>query len=136
MIGEDLQKKVRDRMGGKEVTIVETTDGVKMSEVLEAFIQPHMEFADTEESFKKIVTIAVVAWNLSLLPRSGQTKAMNEMLTSLPPEARADTRSVVRDLMRRKRRHFAEFRRMIIEFEAVDTKDGFHLTVISTPDNV
>jgi hypothetical protein len=135
-IGEDLQKKVRDRMDGKEVTIIESADGVKMSEVLKAFIQPYMDFADTEESFKKLVTIAVVAWNISLLPRSEQVKSVNDLLKSLPPDVRADTKSILRELMRRKKKYFAEFRRMIIEFEVVDTKNGFHLTVISTPENV
>ncbi len=133
---EVLQKKLRDRMGGKEVVIVDSADGVKMSEVLEAFIAPYMEFTETEENFRKLVTIAVVAWNTSLLPRNEQTKAVNELLQSLPPEAQADAKSIVRELMRRKKRYFGKIRRAIIDFEVADTKDGFHLMVASTPENV
>jgi hypothetical protein len=133
---KELQKKLRDRMGGKEVIIIESADGVKMSEVLEAFIEPYMEFAETEESFQKLVTIAVVAWNTSLLPRNEQTKVVNDLLQSLPPETQADAKSIVKELMRRKRRYFSKIRRAIIDFEVADTKDGFHLMVASTPENI
>ncbi|MGC9393594.1 MAG: hypothetical protein ACP5J4_01920 [Anaerolineae bacterium] len=133
---EKMEKRLSDQLDGKEVVIVESADGVKMSEVLEAFIAPYMEFADTEESFEKLVTIAVIAWNTSLLPRTAQTKAINDLLTSLPPETRADAKAIVRDLIRRKRKQFGKIRRAIIDFEVVDTGDGFHLTVASTPENI
>ena len=130
------EKRLSDQLDGKEVVIVESTDGVKMSEVLEAFIAPYMEFAETEESFEKLVMIAVIAWNTSLLPRSAQTKAIDDLLTSLPPETQADAKSIVRDLIRRKRKYFGKIRRAIIDFEVIDTRDGFHLTVASTPENI
>jgi hypothetical protein len=133
---EKLQERLRDRIGGRDIAIVESTDGVKMSEVLEAFIAPYMEFAETEESFRKLVTIAAVAWNTSLLPRNGQTKAINDLLQSLPPEAQADTKSIVRELIQRKKRYFGKIRRAVIDFEIADTRDGFHLMVVSTPENV
>ena len=133
---EKMEKRLSDQLGGKEVVIVESTDRVKMSEVLEAFIAPYMEFAETEESFKKLVTIAVIAWNAALLPRSAQTKAIDDLLTSLPPETQADAKSIVRDLIRRKRKYFGKIRRAIIDFEVIDTRDGFHLTVASTPENI
>lgn len=133
---EQMSARLRDQLGGKEVVFIESADGVKMSEVLEAFIAPYMEFAETEESFKKLVMIAVIAWNATLLPRNAQTKAIDDVLTSLPPETQADARSIVRDLMRRKRIHFGKIRRAIIDFEIIDTKEGFHLTVASTPENI
>jgi len=133
---EKMEKRLSDTLDGKEVVIVESADGVKMSEVLEAFIAPYMEFAETEESFEKLVTIAVIAWNTSLLPLIAQTKSINDLLTSLPPETRADAKSIVRDLIRRKRKHFGKIRRAIIDFEIADTRDGFHLMVASTPENL
>ncbi|RQW02016.1 hypothetical protein EH222_14145 [candidate division KSB1 bacterium] len=133
---EKMEKRLSEQLDGKEVVIVESADGVKMSEVLEAFIAPYMEFAETEESFEKLVTIAVIAWNTSLLPRLAQTKSINDLLTSLPPETRTDAKSIVRDLIRRKRKHFGKIRRAIIDFEIADTRDGFHLMVASTPENI
>jgi len=133
---EEMGKRLSDTLDGKEVIIVESADGVKMSEVLEAFIAPYMEFAETEESFEKLVAIAVIAWNAALLPRRAQTKAINDLLTSLPPETHADAKSIVRDLIRRKRKYFGKIRRAIIDFEIIDTRDGFHLTVASTPGNL
>ena len=133
---EEMGKRLRDKLEGKEVIFIESADGVKMSEVLEAFIAPYIEFAETEESFEKLVTIAVIAWNTSLLPRSAQTKAINDLLTSLPPETQADARSILKDLMQQKREYFGKIRRAIIDFEVTDTRDGFHLTVASTPENI
>jgi len=133
---EKMEKRLSDQLDGKKVVIVESADGVKMSEVLEAFIAPYMEFTETEESFEKLVAIAVVAWNTSLLPRLAQTKAINDLLQSLPPETQADAKAIVRDLIRRKRKHFGKIRRAIIDFEIIDTRDGFHLTVASTPENI
>jgi len=131
-----MGERLRDKLGGKEVVFIESTDGVKMSEVLEAFIAPYMEFTETEESFKKLVTIAVIAWNAALLPRNAQTKAIDDVLTALPPETQADARSIIGDLMRRKRKYFGKNRRALIDFEIIDTKEGFHLTVASTPENI
>ena len=127
-----LQQKVRGRLGKEGILIVEGADGVKMSEVLDAFVEPYKEFADTGESFRKLMAIAVVAWNVSLLPKGERREMVEEMLGALPEEARADGRQIVKELVRRKKRHFSEYKRMVIDFEVADTGDGYQLIVAST----
>ncbi len=132
---EGLQQKLQAKLGVR-VRFTSSSDGVKMSEVLEKFVEPYLKFAETEESFRKLIMIAVVAWNASLLPKESQEEMIDSVLEALPPEVRAECKAIVKELMKRKSRYFAEFRRAVIGFEVRDTGKGFHLEVASTPENV
>jgi len=123
-------------MAGTPVAFVKTTDGVKMSEVLQAFLAPYMKFVKTEEHMQKLLTIAVAAWNISLLPKDERMKAVDNIITSLPPDAQADAKSIVMELMQRKKKYFGKIRRAVLDFEVSDVQSGFHLTVISTAEDI
>lgn len=131
-----LAQRIQDRLNVKGVVIARPPDDVKMSEVLEAFIQPYLEFATTEESFKRLVATAALAWNASLLPKEKRTEMIDQTLETLPAEVREDGKQVVMDLIQRKEMYFAKFRRAILDFEVRSTKDRFHLTVVSTIEDV
>jgi hypothetical protein len=108
----------------------------KMSEVLEDFVEPYRDLADTEDAFRKLLNLAVLAWNAALLPE-GQRRAMIEEtleagLSRASAADRAQARAFLKTLVRRKDEHFAANRRAIISFELTDTGDGYHLTVAST----
>jgi hypothetical protein len=108
----------------------------KMSEVLEDFIEPYKDMADTDDAFRKLLNLAVLAWNAALL-REDQRRAMiDETLeVGLPGASEADralAREFVEELVRRKEEHFAANRRAIYSFELTDTGDGYHLSVAST----
>ena len=133
---ERLRKRVRDTLGDDGVRFAKSADGIKMSEVLGEFVQPYLKYAETEEGYRKLMTIALVAWNASLLPKESQAEMIDEVLEKLPPEARADGKRIVKGLMRRKQRLFAEYRRAVVDFEVTDLGDAFHLQVASTPENV
>jgi len=47
----------------------------KMSQVVIDFIEPYAEYAETYEAYQKLVMVAIVAWNTTLLPEKKQ-KAM------------------------------------------------------------
>lgn len=52
---------------GRKV-VFQPSGEVKMSEVLLEFVEPYKQFAQTEEAYRKMLTLAVVAWNASFLP--------------------------------------------------------------------
>ena len=108
----------------------------KMSEVLEDFVEPYMEFADTEDNFRKLLNLGILAWNAALLPEDQMSAMIDETLgAGLPgasPADRADAREFIELLIQRKKKHFAANRRAIISFEVTDTGDGFHLLVASS----
>ena len=51
-------------------------------------------------------------------------------------ELRAGLKDIVRMLIARKQKYFAEYKRNIIDFELIDTGTGYRMTVASTLDEV
>ena len=67
-----LNRRVRQQFPDKKVTVDETYDGVKMSEVLKEFVAPFRYLAETKEAFLKLLATAVTAWNIALFPAKGR----------------------------------------------------------------
>ena len=116
--------------------VYEPAGGEKMSEVLEDFVEPYRELADTDDSFRKLLTLGMLAWNAALLPEDQRWAMIDEMLAAgFSRCSKADLaagREVVEVLVRRKEEQFAENQRAIISFQLTDTGDGYHLSVAST----
>jgi hypothetical protein len=110
-----------------------------MSEVLSDFVEPYLEFADTEEAYRKLLTLAIVAWNTCLLPEEKHQDMIDGTLEAMPEtaeEVKTGLREIVNMLMARKKAYFSEYRRMILGYELTDTGRGYHLTVASTVEGV
>ena len=108
----------------------------KMSEVLEDFIEPYRHTAETEDDFRKLLTLGVLAWNAALLPEDQRRAMIDETLgagfSRASAPLRAEAREFVELLVRRKEEHFAANQRAIFSFELRDTGTGFHLSVASS----
>ena len=109
-----------------------TSDGIKLSDVLEDFVEPYEQFAETKEAYRKLLTAAMVAWNVMLFPETDRSSRLDELLGTLPENVRDDGRQVIEELMVRKERFFSQHRRMILDVEVEDTKSKRHLSVMST----
>lgn len=133
---EILRQRLRQRFPDGEVTATEASDGVKMSEVLEAFVEPYHDAATTDRAYRKLLTVAATAWNMSLLPEEERSARLDEFLEVIPKEVRRDGKLIVRELMERKEDSFSEYRRMILDLEVTDTGDDLHLTVVSTAEDL
>jgi hypothetical protein len=108
----------------------------KMSDVLEDFVEPYRDLADTEDAFRKLLNLGMLAWNAALLPGGERRAMIDETLGAALSRAsapdRAQARVFVEEMVRRKLEHFPGNRRAIISFELTDTGTGFHLAVAST----
>ena len=135
---QDLQKALKRRFEKKfpnrKVVTGPTSDGIKMSDVLEDFVEPYMQFAETKEAYQKLLTTAVVAWNVMLFPEEERSSMLDELLGTLPEDVRNVGRQSIEELMVRKERFFSQYRRMIIDFEVRDTGNKWRLAVISLAD--
>ncbi len=132
-----LESKLR-RLRRQGALLPEPPDGIKMSEVLEAFVEPYLDLANTLDELRLLFLTAVLAWNIALLPEDQQQAAIDNLVEKGiraedegAEEARADLRSVLNELVARKELLFAEYNRSIVDFRLVDTGDGYHLTVLS-----
>jgi len=130
-LGQSLKKRFAKRFPDSEVISGPTSDGVKMSEVLERFVDPYEQYAETEEAYRKLLTTALVAWNVMLYPEKHRSYRLDELLTTLPENVREEGRQVIQELMVRKERFFSQYKRMIVDYEVADIGSKKHLSVMS-----
>ena len=104
----------------------------KMSEVLRDFIEPYIEFADTPEAMRRLITVALVAWNTALLPEAEQAESLKQVSKALPADAVDDFYAIVGEMIERKNAFFADYTRHMLDYELTDTGDSYRISVIST----
>jgi hypothetical protein len=130
---EELQTELA--VQGREATF-QMNEGEKMSEVLEDFVEPYLEHADTLDAYRKLIGIAVIAWNAALLQGAEREKVLEDAYRRLIPaadkQARADFQSIVEEMILRKERYFADNRRGILNYRVTEMPTGdFFLSVAS-----
>jgi hypothetical protein len=137
---ERLQKDAQellspDLVQGRKVVIASSEEN-KMSEVLEAFAEPYLALADSDEATRRVIALAAAGWNASFHDREAQREMIDDLLNHIMPDAprrdKSDFRKIMAELIRRKRAYFAEDNRYILNYKLTDLGDSFHLTVLST----
>jgi hypothetical protein len=104
---------------------------VKMSDIIIQFIKPYNDLAQTYEAQMKLVTVAIIAWNASLLPEDKARAMIDRVLDNLPLAEGEHTMDVIKQLMERKKRYFADYKRPVMDFQLTEDEDEFHLSVAS-----
>jgi hypothetical protein len=123
---------VKSNFPDQQIVTAPSQEQVKMSEVLEHFVEPYRECAATPAAYRSLLTTALIAWNMALLPKEEREAATRETVAAFPAEVRSDGEEILRHLLARKETLFAQHTRAIIDFELVDTGGRLHLTVVST----
>lgn len=129
----------------KNNKIVTNPEGeVKMSGILEGFAAPYLEYVESSDQQKQLLGIAIIAWNLALMPAKKRKKEKNAFLTimcedldsQLSEEARTefrrDTSEILDDLIERKLTWFKNNQRRILDYEIQEARGQLHLSVMST----
>jgi hypothetical protein len=104
----------------------------KMSEVLWEFLAPYMPLAPDREAVEKLLAMAIAAWNVTLFPVGERAQRLRELSTTLPAESRTDFLALMREMMTRKERYFAQNTRYIVNYELTERRASYHLNVLST----
>ena len=108
----------------------------KMSEILADFVGPYMDAVDNEQACRRLLTLALTAWNASFLPEEEQQDMIDRVLEAGIPagsdELKAGLKGIVNMLLARKKAYFSQYTRNIIDFELTDRGDGYQLAVVST----
>ena len=138
---DQLPKRLFKRERGLAIppgsrVVYEPVGPEKMSVVLENFIEPYRELADTEDGFRNLLDLGMLAWNAALLPEGERRAMIDKILAaglSRASEAdRAQARELIEALVRRKEEHFAANRRVIVSINVTDRGDDYYLSVAST----
>ena len=106
----------------------------KVSEVLLEFIEPYAGEWQSPDDLRKLLGMASVAWNATLLSGDERAKMIQDIIEAVPPEARAAMMGFVEEMMLRKLTHFADNRRAILNYQVTMTPSGPHVQVMSTLD--
>jgi hypothetical protein len=135
---EKLQEKIsQSALSHKFAGVVMNPAGeAKMSEVLEDFIEPYSDLLKTRSEHENLIRIAIIAWNIALMPHSKQQSLINRFITHdlggkdlLDQQA---TKKFINELIARKQALFAGNKRFIVDFQLQDQGKGFYLSVAST----
>ena len=133
-----LRRKQRQRRppGERSPFSLGAPAGVRMSDVLGRFVRPFEDQADGEEAYRRLLTLGVVAWNAAMVPDPDEREEMvdeviDKVVREEGPGGQTACEEIVNQLIERKKRYFAHYRRPIVSFVLEDMGDGYHLTVMS-----
>ena len=135
---EKLQEKIsQSALSHKFAGVVMNPAGeAKMSEVLEDFVEPYSGILKTRSEHENLFRIAIIAWNIALMPHSEQQSLIDRFITQdtvgNDPLAQRDTKKFINELIARKQALFAGNKRFIVDFQLQDQGKGFYLSVAST----
>jgi hypothetical protein len=84
---------------------------------------------------ERAVSLAIIAWNLSLVPKDEQGSMLEKLLCPVAekdPEMEREMRVLLKDLAERKLELYPDDRRMILGHEVAGTGEDMMLHVAST----
>ena len=109
----------------------------KMSEIILEFVQEDFEVDQTFEDKQKIITSAILAWNLSLFNPLRRIIEMRKLCSQVKVEGKdavGALKFLMGALIRRKQKMFPDVKRLIIDYQFFELKrpGDCHLNVVST----
>lgn len=138
---ESPQKRLLDKVKNSNDlpvshVVVEPEGQVKMSEVILKFAEPLLDQCEGEESEKTAITLAILIWNLSLLPEKNQDREIEKMCSGLLGSNDARDYASVMDyatfLLERKKKYYSDNKRAIVNYQISGSGKNRRLDVAST----
>ena len=108
----------------------------RMSDVLVEFAAPLLDVAMNGVACDRALFVAMIAWNIALLPEHKQNIEREKFVQSLSEESGESpefVRDILEDLIHFKIAHYSHIRRLIVDFHRSGWGDNLHLVVASTP---
>ncbi len=134
MIKQRVQK--RDVFeGSKDSIFVHEPSGFeKMSKIILDFAHPLLNGARSFDDYHKVILTAILAWNLGLSDKSDTKleKLCNDLSHTMDDSQMVEFQQRLAMMIQRKREHFSEINRMVMDWDLVPMRNSFHLNVVST----
>lgn len=129
---EQLKRRLAKQDIFKNMDMVpsESLDMAKISDVLSDFIEPYKHLTNTEEQYRKLITIAIVAWNAAS-ETPDQRAEMLEIVRKTMPDQQSieDFDAIIAELIERKQIYFHKDKRLIVDYELIDEGKAYRLSV-------
>ena len=133
-----FKQEMENNPDNENAEFVENPKGFrKMSEVLLEYIQPFLEDTETYQERSKLVDVAVMAWNLSLISEEKRQEFVTQVVTELfsepeEIEVQKEFKRLVNKSIKRKLKFFAEEERFVKDFKLTENAGDLHLSVASS----
>jgi hypothetical protein len=125
-----LQERFDKSPANRDALLVSDPPGFeKMSAVLLEFARPFMDVAIDDEDRKAILVLAMLAWNLSLLPEAECEQQLQKLLL---PKLDRPNQIMVRKMITRRRTHFAHHHRQVLDHVIEIKGRDLRLDVVTT----
>ena len=92
-------------------------------------MEPYREECKSREAYRKLVTLASAAWNLSLFSPAERQSVKDRVLQIFPAEDRSYMESILQRLIDRKEQLFPHEDRFVASADVLD--EGSHFRVIA-----
>ncbi|MEI7833959.1 MAG: hypothetical protein WCJ56_12285 [bacterium] len=115
---------MEDKRDPQELLRMPPDGGEKKSDILLQFASPLLKGDDTIGEAKKVLYMAIIAWNLSLLPPHRRAKALASLFESHSLATQISGKKIISDLVERKQNDFAQHEWMINEIDLATAKNG------------
>lgn len=103
----------------------------KLSERIWEYAEPLLDAATNAEAQKRGVQLAIICWNVAMLPEA-KVKELVRPLADGDPRLERELLGLFLMMMARKHEYVEYDRRVVVDFSLSDTPDRFHLQVAST----
>jgi hypothetical protein len=116
------------------IPVVEPPGELRMSEVILRFAEPLLKQSDSDEYFRKVVPLAIVAWNASFLPPEKQEEMIQDIfrLLDVHDNSAQVLQGELRNLIDWRLREFSDINRLIVNYKITFSDLGPQLFVAST----
>ncbi len=133
----EFQQKVKKGVFANKISDIVTNPlgEVKMSDVLEEFVDPYLPAMKNHSQREKLFTMAAIAWNAAIMPEQERQSMLEQTIEQSfagNPLAQMDALNIIGEMVDRKQQFFADNKRLIMDFQLQDMGETFHLSVAST----
>lgn len=128
-----------DKVKPAHATAAEPAGDIKMSAVILWIAEPLIRTcARNEIQIKSTITLAVIVWNISMMPEDEQEDFQNKIIEHMFPtggnaEDIASFVYMIDLLLERKKVYFPDIQKVIVEHQITIAGDDIHLDVMSAP---
>jgi len=135
-----MMKRLARRAKESDFIMIEDSEFVgetleRVSELIEELAEPWLEFIEDDDQGKGIIELAMIAWNIALLPEDEIEDNIAWFIDEMQVEDPADCvliEMMLVGLIERKLMLFPDVRRYIVDYEMVVVDDTLQLVVAST----
>jgi hypothetical protein len=112
----------------------------KLSQAITTLLSPYKDMGSTYPAYYMLVTIACLAWNAALVEEPERGKMVNQVVDLFKDKTNLkgliEFRQFSYKLIERKLLLFPDDLRYVVKFDVTETKDTFHIFVISLDKSV